>query len=136
MSLQLVNRGHCASAMVPVRLKLVRAPRAQSIGLLSSQWNLEVIGSAWAFEHARYSSFTAVRAAHSFDLRYYAICVRFANVRITWDPAKNEADQARHHLSFEEAAKVFALPEQFRFTAYDREHSVDEDRWISVGLIS
>ncbi len=57
-------------------------------------------------------------------------------MRITWDPEKNEANQARHHLSFEEAAKVFALPEQFRFTAYDKEHSQDEDRWISVGLIA
>jgi uncharacterized DUF497 family protein len=57
-------------------------------------------------------------------------------VQITWDPAKNEANQARHHLSFEDAAKVFALPEQFRFTAYDSEHSHDEDRWISVGLIA
>jgi uncharacterized DUF497 family protein len=56
-------------------------------------------------------------------------------VKITWDPAKNEANQALHHLSFEEAAKVFALPEQFRFTAYDSEHSIDEDRWISIGLI-
>ena len=57
-------------------------------------------------------------------------------VRFTWDPAKDEANQARHHVSFEEAAKVFALPEQFRFTAYDWEHSVEEDRWISVGLIA
>jgi uncharacterized DUF497 family protein len=59
----------------------------------------------------------------------------FPLVRITWDPAKNEANQARHHLSFEEAAKVFALPEQFRFTAYDSEHGIDGDRWISIGLI-
>lgn len=56
-------------------------------------------------------------------------------MKVTWDPAKNAANQARHHLSFEEAAKVFDLPEQFRFTAYDREHSVEEDRWISIGLI-
>jgi len=56
-------------------------------------------------------------------------------MRITWDPAKNDANQARHHISFEDAAKVFALPEQFRFTGYDIQHSDDEDRWISVGLI-
>jgi uncharacterized DUF497 family protein len=49
--------------------------------------------------------------------------------------SEERSQSGRHHLSFAEAAKVFALPEQFRFTAYDGEHSTDGDRWISIGLI-
>ena len=51
------------------------------------------------------------------------------------DVARIAEAMRAQRLSFEEAAKIFALPEQFRFTAYDSEHSIDDDRWISIGLI-
>lgn len=57
-------------------------------------------------------------------------------MRTSWDPDKDLANQARHRVSFAEAAAVFALPEQFRFTVYDAEHSSDEDRWITIGLVA
>jgi uncharacterized DUF497 family protein len=57
-------------------------------------------------------------------------------MRITWDESKAAANQAKHGVSFAEAARVFALPEHIRLTMYDLEHSDDEDRWTTMGLLA
>jgi len=50
---------------------------------------------------------------------------------IEWDEAKNITNQARHHVSFEEAATVFGDP--LELTISDPDHSIREYRFVSVG---
>ena len=49
-----------------------------------------------------------------------------------WDPAKNEINQKKHSVSFEEAKSVFADPEALVID--DPEHSQQEERFIILGL--
>jgi uncharacterized protein len=53
-------------------------------------------------------------------------------VRFEWDEDKAAANLAKHGVSFNEAATVFS--DALGWTYPDREHSVGEDRWITVGL--
>ena len=48
-----------------------------------------------------------------------------------WDPYKAEQNLRKHNLSFEQAAEVFLDP--LAVSIYDEEHSLDEDRWITIG---
>jgi len=48
-----------------------------------------------------------------------------------WDPAKGEANAAKHGIPFGQAATVFADP--LPVTAADPDHSADESRFITVG---
>ena len=48
-----------------------------------------------------------------------------------WDDDKNKANQRKHKLSFEVAAKVFADPQIVEW--YDDGH--DEDRWNALGYV-
>jgi uncharacterized DUF497 family protein len=57
-------------------------------------------------------------------------------MRVTWDQAKADINLTHHRVSFTDAAGVFALPEHFRYTLFDAGHNEDEDRWITVGLVS
>ena len=49
-----------------------------------------------------------------------------------WDPNKASRNFANHGVPFEEAATVFRDP--LSATASDPDHSVDEERFITVGL--
>jgi uncharacterized DUF497 family protein len=49
-----------------------------------------------------------------------------------WDDAKAEANERKHGVSFAEAMTVLADP--LSLTGYDPDHSVDEDRFITMGL--
>jgi len=49
-----------------------------------------------------------------------------------WDPKKATSNLRRHHVSFGEAATVFRDP--LSTTVPDPDHSLDEDRSITVGL--
>ena len=53
------------------------------------------------------------------------------SLRFEWDPKKAEANQTKHHVSFEEALTVFADPLARIFP--DEEHSVAESREIIIG---
>jgi uncharacterized protein len=53
------------------------------------------------------------------------------SIRFEWDPKKAETNQAKHHVSFEEAITVFADPLARIFP--DKEHSVNELREIIIG---
>jgi len=53
-------------------------------------------------------------------------------VPIEWDPVKAETNLKKHQVSFEEASTVFNDP--LFITFLDVEHSVDEERYITVGL--
>lgn len=52
---------------------------------------------------------------------------------VEWDDDKNEANKRKHGISFELAALVFA--DEHYLELYDDEHSVDEDRYIAIGMV-
>jgi len=49
-----------------------------------------------------------------------------------WDPQKAQTNQEKHGVSFELAATVFRDPRAL--SIYDEEHSVDEERWLTLGI--
>jgi hypothetical protein len=55
-------------------------------------------------------------------------------MRLEWDPAKSDANRAKHGLSFETAAELFRSGVDY-LAIYDDAHSDDEDRFIAVGPI-
>jgi uncharacterized DUF497 family protein len=48
-----------------------------------------------------------------------------------WDDAKAELNERKHGVSFAEAMTVFGDP--LSLTAYDPDHSDEEDRYITMG---
>jgi uncharacterized DUF497 family protein len=55
-------------------------------------------------------------------------------IRFEWDPNKAARNFQKHEVSFEEAATVFQ--DDLSITAPDPDHSMEEDRYITVGLSS
>ena len=55
-------------------------------------------------------------------------------VRFEWNPHKDEANQRKHGLSFDEATKLFAGNNDF-LAIYDAVHSDEEDRFIAIGPV-
>jgi hypothetical protein len=53
-------------------------------------------------------------------------------LRFEWDPNKAAKNLPRHEVSFDEAATVF--DDLMFITLVDEEHSVDEERYITIGL--
>ena len=53
---------------------------------------------------------------------------------VTWDEAKNRANQKKHGISFEEARRLFVSRVGY-LEVFDTAHSDDEDRFIAIGLI-
>jgi len=53
-------------------------------------------------------------------------------VEFEWDPAKAEYNVRKHGVEFTEAATVFN--DSLSITYADPDHSVDEDRYIIIGL--
>ena len=51
-----------------------------------------------------------------------------------WDPKKAAANLTKHKVSFEEATTVFTDP--FALTFDDPDHSMDEQRFITIGTSS
>lgn len=51
-----------------------------------------------------------------------------------WDSEKEKINITKHGLDFETASRVFY--DKNRIEKYDREHSVDEDRYITIGEIN
>lgn len=49
-----------------------------------------------------------------------------------WDPNKAVKNINQHRVSFDEAATVFGDPTFITFV--DEEHSIDEERYITIGL--
>jgi hypothetical protein len=52
-------------------------------------------------------------------------------VEFEWDQRKAERNRRKHGISFDEAVTVFADPRELMID--DPDHSVDEDRFVSVG---
>lgn len=53
------------------------------------------------------------------------------NSEFEWDPTKAETNLKKHGVSFDEASSVFDDP--LFITLYDVDHSVEEDRYITIG---
>jgi uncharacterized protein len=51
-----------------------------------------------------------------------------------WDPNKARSNVAKHGVSFRTAAQVFKDPGMM--SIFDEENSLDEDRWITLGVVS
>lgn len=54
-------------------------------------------------------------------------------MQFEWDDEKNKTNLKKHGLDFELAALVFADPNRMEW--YDKKHSYDEDRFITIGEI-
>ena len=50
-----------------------------------------------------------------------------------WDEERNRINQQKHRISFETAAYVFDDP--YHIEMYDFEHSLEEDRYIAIGMV-
>ena len=53
-------------------------------------------------------------------------------IQFEWDPNKAARNIEKHQVSFDEAATVF--DDMMFITVVDEEHSVDEERYITIGL--
>ena len=53
-------------------------------------------------------------------------------LRIEWSPRRNRANILKHGVDFEEAKSVFDDPLQL--TVSDPDHSIDEKRYVTVGM--
>lgn len=51
-----------------------------------------------------------------------------------WNKEKAIANLKKHHITFEEAKTIFDDP--FSITIADPDHSIDEDRYIDIGMSS
>ncbi|MBD5129168.1 MAG: BrnT family toxin [Ruminococcaceae bacterium] len=51
-----------------------------------------------------------------------------------WDTEKEKINVAKHGIDFETASRVFY--DDNRLEKYDKEHSIDEDRYITIGEIN
>ena len=55
-----------------------------------------------------------------------------SDIRFEWDEKKSHENKRKHKVSFEEARTVFLDENAIRF--FDPDHSLDEDRFIMLGL--
>jgi len=55
-----------------------------------------------------------------------------ADIKIEWDPLKAVANKKKHKVSFEEAATAFS--DEVGRLIPDPDHSVEEDRFILLGM--
>ncbi len=55
-----------------------------------------------------------------------------AQLFFEWDPDKATKNLSKHYVSFDEASTVFDDAEFI--TVVDVEHSIDEERYITIGL--
>lgn len=54
-------------------------------------------------------------------------------MKFEWDDAKDRANMARHGIGFRTAILVFEDPD--RLESYDAAHSLEEDRYLTIGRI-
>jgi uncharacterized DUF497 family protein len=52
-------------------------------------------------------------------------------MKFAWDEKKEAANKRKHKVNFSEACLVFA--DKYALNLFDAEHSIDEDRWITMG---
>jgi uncharacterized DUF497 family protein len=50
-----------------------------------------------------------------------------------WDSSKAWSNQSKHGVSFQQASQVFK--DSMALTVFDEEHSLDEERWTTLGQL-
>ncbi len=55
-------------------------------------------------------------------------------IEFEWDKQKEEINIAKHGIDFDMAALVFG--DKNRIEKYDERHSLEEDRFITIGLVN
>lgn len=55
-------------------------------------------------------------------------------IRFEWDPAKAKTNVRKHGVSFEEAQSIFY--DEFAVQFFDDGHSVEEERFLMLGMSS
>jgi len=55
-------------------------------------------------------------------------------MRFSWDPKKDLLNQRDHDITFQEATTVFG--DALAITVSDPDHSIDEERFITIGQSS
>ena len=55
------------------------------------------------------------------------------SLQFEWDEEKNRINIAKHGISFETALYIFN--DDRRIEIYDAEHSIDEDRYNTIGMV-
>ena len=54
-------------------------------------------------------------------------------LKFEWDEEKDRMNREKHGISFETAAYVFR--DKYYIEMYDFEHSIEEDRYIAIGMV-
>jgi uncharacterized DUF497 family protein len=54
------------------------------------------------------------------------------NYNFEWDSRKAKTNLQKHKVSFEVATTIFHDPRAI--SVYDHEHSMNEDRWVTIGI--
>ena len=54
-------------------------------------------------------------------------------MQFEWDEEKNLANIRKHHVDFNDAILVFE--DEYRIEIYDEAHSIDEDRYNTIGAV-
>lgn len=55
-------------------------------------------------------------------------------MKVTWDPAKDRANERKHGIGFKQAAELFERDVNY-LEIFDAVHSAIEDRFIAIGPI-
>lgn len=55
------------------------------------------------------------------------------DLKFEWDTEKDQLNREKHGISFETASYVFR--DEYYIEMYDFEHSIDEDRYIAIGMV-
>lgn len=55
-------------------------------------------------------------------------------LKFEWDVEKDLKNQKKHGVSFETASYVF--DDEYHIEMYDFEHSMEEDRYIAIGMVN
>lgn len=53
-------------------------------------------------------------------------------MEFAWDRSKAERNRRKHDVTFDEAVSIFFDP--LELVTYDPDHSLDEERFVSVGM--
>ena len=54
-------------------------------------------------------------------------------LKFEWDEEKDRINRQKHGISFETASYVFR--DEYYIEMYDFEHSMEEDRYIAIGMV-
>lgn len=58
---------------------------------------------------------------------------KFMELKFEWDEEKDRINRQKHGISFETASYVFR--DEYYIEMYDFEHSMEEDRYIAIGMV-